>query len=236
MRVLGDRVMARALDRRDPRASQPALDVAGQVKLEMAGSFCRREVSRARRVMCEKWPREFRAYFVRALGDARADTSANSGPFCAQRLHPVESSLDDPGKRAAPAAVRRANDICHRIREQDRGTIGGKDTQGNAGNARDQAIGPWSRITWPRLFHRNHGGAMDLITGHQPVGGKAQPFRCNGSIAFNRLNCIARSEPAIQRLKETAADPTLAGKEGVAYSGSVIEKIEGDHCCAGSFV
>src|SRR5260370_10157508 len=115
--VLSDRVVSGAVDDRDPRASQPTLDIGRQVEHEMAGSQCRREISYAGRVIREKGRREFRPDLVRALGDARAHASSNPGPLGTQRLHPGESNFDDPAERAAPPAMRRATDIDNRIRQ-----------------------------------------------------------------------------------------------------------------------
>src|SRR5271168_1049433 len=214
-RAFGDRVTSGAADDRNPRASEPALDIARQVEHEMAGSQCRREISRAGRVMREKLLRELRPDLVGGLGDARSDPSADAGPLGAQCLHPVESGLDDSTERAAPAAMRGADDIGNRIGEQDGGTIGSEDPKGNARNARGQAVGPWCRIMGPGPFYRHHRSAVDLMAGHQAGGRKAQPLRCDGAIARNRLGCITRSESAVQRCEETAADPTLAGKEAM---------------------
>src|SRR2546421_4912474 len=141
MAVLSDGVAWGSLDRRDPRAREPALDIAREVEHEMAGPQCRREISRAGRVMRQKLLGKFWPDLVGGLGYARADAGANAGPLGAQRLHPVESSFDDAAESAAPAAMRRTDDPGDCILEQDGGTIGSENAKGDAGAARDQAIG-----------------------------------------------------------------------------------------------
>src|SRR5256885_16259299 len=79
MAVLSDGVAWGSLDRRDPRAREPALDIAREVEHEMAGPQCRREISRAGRVMRQKLLGKFWPDLVGGLGYARADAGANAG-------------------------------------------------------------------------------------------------------------------------------------------------------------
>src|SRR5271166_3854015 len=220
MLILGNRVVSGTLDSRDTSSGKAVLDIAGQIEHEVAGPQCRNEEGCARSVLRESL-REFRPDLVGALGNARPDAGANSSPLCAQPLHAVEGSFDDAGERPAPAAMRGADHPGYHIREQDRGTIGGKNAKGDTGECRDQTVGLRRRLAGPKVFHGDHRGAVDLVAGHQPISRQPQPGHGDRAVPRNGVGGIARSEPAVQRLEQPPAGPATACEEGMTNAGIV---------------
>ena len=220
MRVLGDRVVRGSLDRRDPRANQPALDIARQVEREMAGPQCRREISRAGWVMREKLLRKFRADLVRAAGNARADAGANAGrsaPSASIRSR-VASMIPPSAPRQPPCAapITLATASSNRTGAQSAvrmpSTIPEPPvTKPSARGAASCGQG-FSTVTTVVLW--------TLIAGHQTIGGKAQPLCCNGAVPRNRLSRIARSEPAVQDSKRPPLTPPWRVKKAWRIAGS----------------
>ncbi len=73
-----------------------------------------------RRIVFEIAFGKFRSHLIGRLRDRRPDDRDDPRPPGAQRLHRRERRLGDPGQRALPARMRRADDARLLIGEQDR--------------------------------------------------------------------------------------------------------------------
>src|SRR3954468_21999146 len=158
---------------------------------------------------------KFRADFVGGLGDARADASPDSLGAGAEPSHRRDGRLHDSGQRTAPAAMRRADDACLRVGEQDRRAIGREYAERNARNGGNHRVGAGVFLAPPGALDGNRGRAVDLMATDETIGPEPEPGGCYRPVLLDAVRRVARAEAAIQRREHTAADPAMAGEEGV---------------------
>src|SRR5437763_7512436 len=108
--LLGGGVAAGAFDRGKAEPAEAVRDVARQIEQEMAGPRCRHEEGPVFRTVRGESSLELRADLRGGRRDAGADAGAAPIGAGAEPAHPRDRRLPYPGERAAPAAMRTADD------------------------------------------------------------------------------------------------------------------------------
>ncbi len=133
---------------------------------------CRRQEKRGTRWVGGEIGGKFRSDLVGGLADAGADPGANPLGAGAERHHRRNRRLHDAGKRAAPAAMRGADDAGFWIGEQHWRAIRGEYAERDARHFRHGAVGARVVLAPPRPFDGHDLSAMDLVTTHQALRGE----------------------------------------------------------------
>src|SRR6476620_10374533 len=128
-------------DRPDTSAGQALGDIAGQVKVRLAGALVGHEEGLTCRLLSEEAVDIVGANLIGPLRDRGADHRDDALAFGAKLLHGRDRGLGDAEKGAAPAGMRGSNAPRLRIAEQDWCAIGSERADGETWRAGDEGVG-----------------------------------------------------------------------------------------------
>ena len=193
--------------------AQAVFHVRLKIEQIMFGAGAVDEIQTVGAILLDKQVVEFRAYFVRALGDSRADSGDDGFAFCAERQHGVERVFNDAAKRAFPTGMGGGDNIMLPIGEQYRHAIGGKYAQGDAGFIGDDSVGLRRIRPVPGVLDWYDVGAMNLVRGAKRRRLNMQRTRNKGAVLRDAGDIVARSVSAIERPVQPRADPAIASEK-----------------------
>jgi len=133
-------VERKALDSSEAEGFKTRCNVVFKIELPMAVAPGSKETGIALVFSAEAFE-EAMVHLIRSLGDTGADRRDNPVSSGTQPHHRLDGAVGDAGNRAFPARMRRPDDACLPICQQDRSAIGSDDAEDEARLVRDDGIG-----------------------------------------------------------------------------------------------
>src|SRR5882724_1305223 len=235
--LVGIGIDAEIVDHQDAGVFEPHPDEAGEI--EHGVSFARggKEEHRVVGVLLDEAFDELRADLVARLADQGTDGGHDAASLSAELFHGVDGRLQDPGQRAFPAGMRRADHPRVRIDKQYRSAVGRGDADRKPLGTRHDGVGLRPRRALPRPGRDHRVRGMDLMHVEKLLERNAHPLRHPAPIFVDIVAIVVRAKPTVKAAIEPTVMPSIdavgdaavAGEEGVAQAGNGREQRRTKH-------
>src|SRR5216683_2093218 len=227
--LVGIGVDIEIVDHQDAGVFEPHPDEAGEIEHRMAVAGGGKEEHRVVGVGLDEADHEFGADLIALLADQGTDRGDRVFSLGAEFFHGVDGRFQDPGQRAPPAGMRRADHASVRIDQQDRSAIGRGDADRKPLGARDDGVGLRSRRALPRAGRDHRIRRMDLMHVEEILGRNAHLLSHPAAVFADISGIVAGAEPAIEAAIDAIGDAAVAGEEGVAKAWNGREQGRTEH-------
>src|SRR5271154_6735422 len=175
--LVGVGVEAKILEASDPRARGAFGDISVEVEHRMACPSARGEVARGVVARALEGGDELWTNLVGIVADARAKRGDDAAALGAKPLHRRHGRFDYPRQRAFPARMRRSDDACALVGEQDHAAVSASHAERQAGGRRHKRIAPGARAFWPQLGYGYRVGRVNLERHGKTLWRRSEPSR-----------------------------------------------------------
>lgn len=131
----------------------------------------------------------------------------------AERQHPSDGLRGDGADHPAPACVHGGDRVGPPVFDQDGQTVGGLHAHREAGRGSEEGVGLTHSALPRRPVHLQHGGAVDLMNGRDPIGGGADGSRQPLQVLFDAALVVAHREGEIQGGEGAFRDASRASRK-----------------------
>ena len=116
--------------------------------------------------------------------------------------------------------MRRSDDACALIGEQDHAAVGARHAERQAGGSGHKRIAPGARAFRPQLGYGDRVGRVNLERHGETLRSRSERSRDPGAVLGHRLRRVTRADATVQRRVNALRDPAETGEKAMRDPGN----------------